>query len=165
MKFSQRKLQTASAFMATLVVLGISGCAPIVSHQGYLAIEAFPGKDVVVGESISSVQEKLGSPSQTSAFEPNIWYYIDQTTQKITYKKAKVTDRTVTVIEFDKAMQAVTSVRTLSIADARNLNPNQNETPTRGRSMTALEQVLGTVGRQSIRREGENPGDQQRRGQ
>ena len=155
------RLTTSGLILAGLLSLG--ACAPTLSHQGYLAVDHDPAKDVKVGDSLDSVQEKLGSPSQTASFDPNIWYFIDQTTQKMTYKPAMIKDRRVTIVEFDKGMEKVTSVKTLTIADSRDIKPNKNETPTRGRAMTALEQILGTVGRQSLTREGENPAEQQRR--
>jgi hypothetical protein len=55
-------------------------------------------------------------------------------------------------------------VKTLSLADGRVLTPNPNKTPTRGRSLTALEQILGTVGHQRLdNSQDTNPGNNRRR--
>ena len=147
--------------LSIVSVAGLSACAPTISHHGYMAVDAAPSKDIKAGDDIAVVQDKLGSPSQTSTFQPNIWYYIDQTNQKMTYKPNVVIQRQVTVIVFDKDMKKVASVKTLALADGIDISPNPNETPTRGRSLTALEQILGTVGRQRIaREEDQNPGSQ-----
>lgn len=152
---------TATALLA----LSLSACAPTLSRQGYLAIEADPAKEIKVGEDTqTSVRTKFGSPSQVATFDSSVWYYVNQTTQKMTYKSAKVVARNVTVVEFDKTTQAVASVKTLSLADGREIALNPNTTPTRGRELTALEQILGNVGRQTImNNEDDNPGGQRRR--
>lgn len=145
--------------------LALSACAPSVARQGYLAIEANPATDIKVGEDTqTSVRTKFGSPSQVATFDPGVWYYVTQTTQKMTYKPAVVTSRTVTVVEFDKDTQAVKTVKTLNLADGREIAINPNKTPTRGRELTAIEQILGNVGRQTITNdEDTNPGGQRRR--
>jgi outer membrane protein assembly factor BamE (lipoprotein component of BamABCDE complex) len=157
------RLTGLATLLATSALLGLSACAPVASHRGYIAFEADPAKDVKVGDSQSSVQEKLGSPSQTASFDPNVWYYIDQMSERMTYKASKTVASKVVVIEFDKTSHVVTKVTSLGLADTRTIAPNSRITPTRGRSMTALEQVLGTVGRQTLPEDQENPGGQRRR--
>ncbi|MFT3996306.1 MAG: outer membrane protein assembly factor BamE [Asticcacaulis sp.] len=153
--------------LATLAAAAttLSACAPSVARQGYLAIEANPATDIKVGEDTqTSVRTKFGSPSQVATFDPSVWYYITQTTQKMTYKPAVITSRTVTVVEFDKDNQSVKAIRTLNLADGRDIAINPNKTPTRGRELTALEQILGNVGRQTLTNdEDSNPGGQRRR--
>jgi outer membrane protein assembly factor BamE (lipoprotein component of BamABCDE complex) len=164
LKMSASRAGLSMGLGVVLLLTSLSGCAPTITKQGYLAIEADPAKDIKVGEPLAVVEEKLGSPSQISTFEPNIWYYIDQTTMKMTYHNNKVIQRNVTVIEFNKNDQTVASVKTLTLADSRDIIPNLNATPTRGRSMTALEQILGTVGRQTLPNDNDkNPGSQRRR--
>jgi len=160
--------KTPAKTLAILAALGLaltaSACAPTLTHHGYLAYDAKPSTDIAVGDSKEIVLDKLGAPSQTSAYDPTEWYYIDQVSMKMTYKMPKVTARGVTIVNFDKSTETVTAVRTLALADGRVLTPNPNKTPTRGRSLTALEQVLGTVGRQRIDDSRDtNPGNQRRR--
>ncbi|WP_189487936.1 outer membrane protein assembly factor BamE [Asticcacaulis endophyticus] len=151
--------------LAGIMAGTLTACAPTISRQGYLVSDVDPSKDIKVGEDTqTSVRTKLGSPSLTASFEPGIWYYIDQTSRKMTYKKSEVTNRKVTVIEFDKSSQVVKEVKTLTLADGRAVDFNQAKTPTRGRELTALEQILGNVGRQTITNEEDsNPGGQRRR--
>ena len=157
-------LKTSSALVAAsaLALLG-TACAPTMTHHGYLAIDAKP-TDIKVGDSQATVLDKLGAPSQTSVYKPSEWYYIDQVSMKMTYKQPRVTARSVTVVDFDPSTQTVATVKTLSLADGRVLTPNPNKTPTRGRSLTALEQVLGTVGHQRLdNSQDTNPGNNRRR--
>jgi outer membrane protein assembly factor BamE (lipoprotein component of BamABCDE complex) len=147
----------ALALMAT-------ACAPTLAHHGYLAYDAKPATDIKVGDTKATVLDKLGQPSQTSAYDPTEWYYIDQVSMKMTYKVPTVTERSITVIDFDKGTDTVAAIKTLSLADGRTLTPNPNKTPTRGRQLSAIEQLLGTVGHQSLSNaQDSNPGNQHRR--
>ncbi|WP_332660809.1 outer membrane protein assembly factor BamE [Brevundimonas sp.] len=140
-----------------------AACAPVIGQNGFQAIDAKPA-DIVAGtDNKQTVLTKLGSPSTTSTFESdNVWYYISQVTEKYTYNRAQVTQRSVTEITFDDAGQ-VAAVNNLSLEDGRVVAMNGRETPTRGRQLTILEQLLGNVGRGQLPRTEEDTPGQQRR--
>jgi outer membrane protein assembly factor BamE (lipoprotein component of BamABCDE complex) len=137
----------AAYAVLTASLLATPACAPITSYSGFQAIESDP-KDVKVGEDTkSTVRGKLGSPSATSTFDPNVWFYISQVKARIAFRRPQVASREVVAITFDKASEAVTSVDKLTLKDGKVIAFNGRETPTRGREMTILEQLLGNVGR------------------
>jgi outer membrane protein assembly factor BamE (lipoprotein component of BamABCDE complex) len=140
-----------------------AACAPVIGQNGFQAIDAKPA-DIVAGtDNKQTVLTKLGTPSTTSTFEhDNVWYYISQVTEKYTYNRAHVTQRSVTEITFDDAGQ-VSAVNNLDLADGRVVAMNGRETPTRGRQLTILEQLLGNVGRGQLPRTDEDEPGQQRR--
>ncbi|WP_411289408.1 outer membrane protein assembly factor BamE [Phenylobacterium sp.] len=140
-----------AAFAAlTAGLLATSACAPITSYSGFQAIESDP-KDVAVGtDTKSTVRGKLGSPSATSTFDPNVWFYMNQIKARIAFRKPTVTARNVTAITFNKDSETVESVSSYTLKDGKVIAFNGRETPTRGREMTVLEQLLGTVGRGSM---------------
>ncbi len=153
-----------SRFVPLFVAVSLAGlsaaCAPTIGSNGCQAIDAKP-QDVVAGtDTKETVLAKLGSPSTTSTFEPDqVWYYISQTTEKYTYNLPKVSTRTVTEITFVPQGDQVASVRTLGLTDGEQITMNRNETPTRGRELTVLEQLLGNVGRGQLpRTEDDTPG-------
>ena len=139
-----------------------TACAPTVGQNGFQAIDAKPA-DIVAGtDTRQTVLTRLGTPSTTSTFErDNIWYYISQVTEKYTYNRPQVTQRTVTEITFNDAGQ-VAQVRTLGLDDGQQIAMNGRETPTRGRQLTILEQLLGNVGRGQLPRTEENIPGQRR---
>ena len=158
----------ASAFalraaMAAALLGSAAACAPVVGQNGFQAIDAKPA-DVVAGtDTKETVLARLGSPSTTSTFEPDtVWYYMTQMTERYTYNKPQVSQRTVTEITFNKADDKVASVRTLSLADGRQIAMERRETPTRGRQLTILEQLLGNVGRGQLPRTEEDVPGQRR---
>jgi len=140
-----------------------SACAPVVGQNGFQAIDAKP-MDIVAGtDTKQTVLTRLGTPSTTSTFErDNVWYYISQVTEKYTYNQAQVTQRSVTEITFNDA-GLVAEVRTLGLDDGQRVSMNARETPTRGRQLTILEQLLGNVGRGQLPRTDEDVPGQQRR--
>jgi hypothetical protein len=91
--------------------------------------------------------EKLGSPSAVSTFDNNTWYYISQTTDRVAFYMPRVIKRDVVAIKFNQADEKVASVNTYTLKDGKVIAYNGRETPTRGREMTILEQLLGNVGR------------------
>jgi len=127
-----------------------SACAPLKSYSGFQAIEANP-KDVQVGtDTKSTVRGKLGSPSATSTFDPNVWFYINQVKERVAFKRPRVTSRNVTALTFNRDTEIVESVDNYTLKDGKVIAFNGHETPTRGRELTVLEQLLGTVGRGSM---------------
>ena len=134
-----------SRFVPLFVAVSLAGlsaaCAPMIGSNGFQAIDAKP-QDIVAGtDTKETVLARLGSPSTTSTFEPDqVWYYISQTTEKYTYNRP-------------------VAVRTLGLADGEQIAMNRTETPTRGRALTVLEQLLGNVGRGQLpRTEDDTPG-------
>ncbi len=148
-----------AALSATVLT---AACAPVVGQNGFQAIDAKP-TDIVAGtDTRQTVLTKLGTPSTTSAFESEtVWYYISQVTEKYTYNRPQVTQRSVTEITFNEGGQ-VAAVRTLGLDDGERLAMNGRETPTRGRQLTILEQLLGNVARGQLPRTEEDLPGQRR---
>ena len=145
---------------AGAALLASAACAPIVGANGFQVIDAAPA-DVVAGtDTKATVLARLGSPSTTSTFEKDqVWYYISQVTEKYTFRRPEVTQRSVTEITFAEGSDQVAAVRTLSLADGEGVSMDGAETPTRGRRLTVLEQLLGNVGRGQLpRTEDDVPG-------
>jgi outer membrane protein assembly factor BamE (lipoprotein component of BamABCDE complex) len=131
---------------AVMLGAGLSACAPTVSYNGFQAREERP-QDVKPGvDTKSTVLSRLGSPSMVSTFEPNIWFYISQVTSKVAYKEPSLKSRNITAITF-AADEKVQAVNNYDINNSYKIAYAKEETPTRGRQITVLEQLLGNVGR------------------
>jgi outer membrane protein assembly factor BamE (lipoprotein component of BamABCDE complex) len=62
----------------------------------------------------------------------------------------KTIQREVVAISFDHDTEQVKSVDRYTIQDGRVIAYNTHETPTRGREMTVLEQLVGSIGAGSV---------------
>jgi outer membrane protein assembly factor BamE (lipoprotein component of BamABCDE complex) len=143
------------AIVATglIVIAGaasLSACAPIQSYSGFQTIESDP-KDVKVGaDTKSTVRGRLGSPSATSTFDNNTWFYMNQLKSRVAFQRPAIVARNIVAISFDKDSEVVKSVNSYTLKDGKVIAFNGRETPTRGRELTILEQILGNVGRGSV---------------
>jgi outer membrane protein assembly factor BamE (lipoprotein component of BamABCDE complex) len=148
---------------ALATATAVAACAPTVGRNGFQPIDVMP-TDIVAGtDDKSTVLAKLGSPSTTSVFEgENVWYYITQTTEQYTFNPAQVAQRSVTAITFNEADDKVLEVRELGLEAGEQIAMNDRQTPTRGRQLTILEQLLGNVGRGQLPRTEENVPGQRR---
>jgi outer membrane protein assembly factor BamE (lipoprotein component of BamABCDE complex) len=150
------------AFATCAVIVSgtlLSACTPSVSFEGYQAIEAKPADVKVGADTKSTVRARLGSPSTVSTFDPNIWFYISQVNQREAFYMPRTIRRDVVAISFSKEDQAVTEVDVLSLKDGRVIAYNGRETPTRGRQLSVLEQLLGNLGQGQLNNNQDiNPG-------
>lgn len=146
--------------MAAALAAGAGACAPQVGRHGFQMIDVAPNEIEAGVDTRETVLTKLGSPSTRSTFEgDNVWYYISQTTEHYTYNPTDVVARSITEITFTEGTDQVASVRLLGLEDGREIAMNSRETPTRGRELSVIEQLLGNVGRGQLpRTEDDDPG-------
>ena len=138
------------AFVAASLALGPAACSPIVYHQGFQVVDVRPA-DIKVGtDTRSTVLQKLGSPTTTSTFDKNVWFYMSQMRSQTSFYTPKTVQRDVVAIAFDPSSESVRAVDTFTLADGRVIAYNVHETPTRGREMTVLEQLIGSIGAGSV---------------
>jgi outer membrane protein assembly factor BamE (lipoprotein component of BamABCDE complex) len=135
------------AAVATLLLslLGASACSPVNSYQGFQAVDHTPTEVKVGEDSRSTVLAKLGSPTEVSTFDKNTWYYISQMASHTAFYHPRINKRDVVAITFRKSDDQVAAVNTFTLKDGRVIAYNNHETPTRGREMTVLEQLLGSI--------------------
>jgi outer membrane protein assembly factor BamE (lipoprotein component of BamABCDE complex) len=141
-------------------------CSPVGSYQGFQIVDVRPA-DVKVGQDTrSTVLDKLGSPTLTSTFDKDVWFYVGQIRSQTSFYLPKTVKRDVVAISFDHDTQQVKSVNSYALQDGRVIAYNTRETPTRGREMTVLEQLVGAIGAGSALptnqdiTPGSHPGDQ-----
>ncbi|HEY5071921.1 MAG TPA: outer membrane protein assembly factor BamE [Caulobacteraceae bacterium] len=135
-----------AAAVLVLVFLGASACVPTSSYQGFQAIDQNPAEVKVGADTRASVLAKLGTPTASSTFDKDTWFYMTQVSSKTAFYHPHVTRRSIVAIAFDKGADQVTAVDTFTLKDGRVIAYNGRETPTRGRQTTFLEQLFGNIG-------------------
>ncbi|MDO8297062.1 MAG: outer membrane protein assembly factor BamE [Caulobacter sp.] len=139
--------KAALAAASAIVLMSTGACMPMTTYSGFQAIEVNPA-DIKTGDDTkSTVLGKLGSPSAKSTFDPNVWFYMSQVTDRVAFYQPRVAARNVFAITFDPATEQVTAVNSYTLRDGKVFAYNSRETPTRGRELSILEQLLGNVGR------------------
>ena len=145
------------------LLAGAAACAPVTSYNGFQARDEKPAEVKVGADTRSTVLARLGSPTTQSSFGDPVFYYITQVTEREAYLKPRVRNREVTAITFDKE-EKVAAVKTYKLTDGYRVAYGGRETPTRGRSVNWVEQILGTIGRGGMLPQDNDPGQARGRG-
>jgi outer membrane protein assembly factor BamE (lipoprotein component of BamABCDE complex) len=141
-------LRSSALFTCALIASAtlVGACTPTTDFQGFQAIDAKP-QDLQAGiDTKVSVRTKLGTPSVVSTFDPNVWFYISQVTESQSFYQPKLIRRDVVAVSFNPGGDTVAKVDTLTMKDGRVIAFDGRETPTRGRQLTAIEQLIGEIG-------------------
>lgn len=145
---------------AALALGAATACAPVQTYSGFRPERNdVQIQDPQVGvDTRETVQARFGSPSTTAVFDQTAWYYISAAEERVAFYTPRVTDRHVLVVRFDG--DVVSSVERYGLERGRLINYEGETTPTRGRELGLLEQLLGNVGAPPIRaNDPENPRD------
>lgn len=139
-RYAQRLLHS------TLIAVALAACQPTIDQRGNLpddrkisAIE--PG--VTTKQAVSQL---LGTPSSVSTFGDKTWYYISRRTEQTAFFNPQVLDQQVIVVGFDEG-GIVRNVQHLNLADSRPVDPSPRETPSAGKELGFVEQLLGNLGK------------------
>jgi outer membrane protein assembly factor BamE (lipoprotein component of BamABCDE complex) len=147
-------------FSAAALALGAAAaCAPVQTYSGFLPerndvqiADPQPGVDTR-----STVQQRFGTPSTTAVFDQTSWYYVSSVQEQVAFYTPETTERRVMVVRFNG--DTVSAVEKFGVERGRLVAYNDEVTPTRGRELGILEQLLGNVGNTSpIRAEEEQQG-------
>jgi outer membrane protein assembly factor BamE (lipoprotein component of BamABCDE complex) len=139
-------LARTAALAVVLAAAAAAACTPIVRRHGYVPEELPLSAIQPTVDTRSSVLERYGNPSTSAVFDENTWYYITNVREQLGYLQPESSARSIVAVHFDD-FGRVAEVETFSLADARNPSIVGRKTPTRGRELTILEQLLGNVGR------------------
>ncbi len=142
-----RTALSARTLVLTALAAGAlaSACTPIVRRHGYAPEREALTEIAPAQDTRATVLARFGNPSTRSVFDDNTWYYITDVTQQLGYLSPETSARSVTAVRFD-ARGVVASVDRYSLEDGRIVALVDRETPTRGRELSVLEQLLGNVG-------------------
>jgi outer membrane protein assembly factor BamE (lipoprotein component of BamABCDE complex) len=142
---SQRSKQTSIALTLALA-LAIGACAPRVSIRGNLPREEQLVKVVVGEQKRDEVAEILGTPSTLGTFDDKVWYYISRKTEKFAFLDEKIVDQQVVAIYFNDN-DVVQAIHHYNKDDLRQVGMVDRTTPTAGKDLSILDQLIGNLGR------------------
>jgi outer membrane protein assembly factor BamE (lipoprotein component of BamABCDE complex) len=147
---ANERRRTAVSMRAGLLALVAAGpllaaCAPQVDTRGNLPL-AEAVEQIRVGQPREQVSDVLGSPSTVALFDGEIWYYIGERTETVAFFRPTVLERKILAIRFDGSGR-VDAIDRYDLADARPIAPIDRVTPTKGKELTFLQQIIGNVGR------------------
>lgn len=127
-------------------LLALASCTPIVDVRGHSEEQA-DYSQIITGQSgPEDVRALLGSPSTESTFGAKTWYYMTERKETVGLHAPEVIDHKVTAVEFDEN-DRVAEIYEVDKEKSRNVTFVEKTTPTEGRKMTAIEQLMGNFGK------------------
>jgi len=142
-----RHTSLAPTLALTLALaIGTAACTPSVDIRGNLP-DAEVLAQIKEGKTTrDEVQALLGTPSATATFGEESWQYISARTETVAFFKPELKDRKAVSITFDRN-GVVKQVTSRGMQDGVNIQTVERETPTAGKEMSILEQLVGNVGK------------------
>ncbi|MEX2628889.1 MAG: outer membrane protein assembly factor BamE [Tistlia sp.] len=143
---SPSRRAAALLLAAPLLIGALSACSSRVAVRGNLpdpeeVVEVMPGES-----RRDDVQRILGSPSTLSTFQDDTWYYIGERTEQVAFFEPEVIERSVLVVTFNDA-GLVDDTQLFTVEDAQEIAMVDRTTPTEGKELTVLQQLIGNIGR------------------
>ena len=135
----------------------LGACDNIVDLRGFAPTPGSVEKLEAGTQSREDVVRLVGSPSAVATFNPNVWYFVSQRQETWAFLKPSITKQDVMQVTFNDAGR-VTDIKTYDLKDARDIDMVARVTPTAGKELTVLEQILGNIGRFSGPKRETNPG-------
>ncbi|MBK1697937.1 outer membrane protein assembly factor BamE [Rhodovibrio salinarum] len=139
-----RRLRQLS--LAGASVLALAGCELPVQVHGNLPDDTELARIEPGKQGRTDVVNLLGPPSVRSSFQDSTWYYVGQKQTQFAFFEPDIKERNVLVLTFD-GQDRLTGKKLYTMADAQNINLVDRETPTEGRNLSLIQQLLGNVGR------------------
>lgn len=137
--------RVAAGVAVLAAAAGLSGCASIRDHRGYLVDQALvdavqPGID-----NMQSVGKSLGRPTFVSEFGRKDWYYLSIDTKQAAFTRPRTSAQSVLKISFD-GNGNVSGIQKSGMEHVVLLNPDGHKTPTLGKERSFLEDLFGNIG-------------------
>jgi outer membrane protein assembly factor BamE (lipoprotein component of BamABCDE complex) len=140
-----RRISVAAPLVLASALLA-AGCDSFVDQRGFAATPGSVDKIEVGTQSREDVVRLIGSPSAVATFNPNVWYYISQRQETFAFFKTQLVDQKIMQLTFNDSGR-LEGIKKYDLADAEHITMVSRITPTEGKQLTILEQVLGNVGR------------------
>jgi outer membrane protein assembly factor BamE (lipoprotein component of BamABCDE complex) len=147
-KHSLRSIRSACSILVITGVAGFgaAGCEEVVDVRGNLPHPSVVSKIKPGFHKRGDVENMLGTPSAIATFKKEVWYYIGGRVKTVSFFKPEILERKVVAVRFDQR-GIVTKIEAQDASNVRKIQLVERETPTKGKDLTFLQQIIGNIGR------------------
>ena len=135
-------IRTFLAFLA----LSLSGCETRISKHGMVPTDNELALIKPGVHNRGDVRIILGSPSTVARFKPKAWYYVETQFKKKAIANSSLLTRKIVEVQFDD-QGFVKKIKSFDTTDEQKIRPVERETPTGGKKLTIIQQLIGNAGR------------------
>jgi len=131
-----------------IMAVALGGCElGFTDTRGYVPDEESLSRLEPGRQNRDDVQQLLGSPASQGVFDAEqSWYYIMRKTYQFAFLQPEVLDQRVVVVHFDDG-GTLRDVRRYNLEDGIVVDPVTRETPSPGKELSFLEQLIGNLGK------------------
>jgi outer membrane protein assembly factor BamE (lipoprotein component of BamABCDE complex) len=144
------------SFLAASALL-VAACESQVDLRGFAPTPGAVEKLEVGSQSRDDVVRLIGTPSAVATFNPNVWYFISQRQETFAFLKPEITEQKIMQVTFNDAGR-ISDIKHYDLKDSKDIAMVARVTPTAGKELTVLEQILGNIGKFSGPKKESNPG-------
>lgn len=123
-----------------------AACTPTVATRGNMVSEIKLAEIEPQVSTRADVERTWGPPTTVAPFNDKVWYYIGETTKQQGIFEAEVERRQTIKVAFDDN-GTVTEIAAIDPKLAKDIEPVDRKTPTAGKEYTALQQMIGNIGK------------------
>lgn len=136
-------------FTILSVLLLATACAPIVANRGNMLEDDRLAQIKKNETDQATVQTILGPPTTTGTFDKQTWYYSGKRTEQQAFFRPDTLAQRTVMIHFNETgivdqLAEVTPDQQVAVV------PESRITPTTGRAMTAIDQLIENAGRPGL---------------
>jgi outer membrane protein assembly factor BamE (lipoprotein component of BamABCDE complex) len=130
------------------VALGaaLAGCEGTIDVRGYVPNEELRERLPPGLQTRQDVNDLLGTPSTVAVFKDETWLYITRKTKTVSFFTPTVLEQQVVAVDFDEK-GVIADVRRYELADGKVINHVSRKTPSPGKELSFIEQLVGNVGK------------------
>jgi len=140
-----RKSLALAAVLAGALVMS-TACSPRSANRGHIPPPSQLEKLEVGTHSKDYVRNVLGTPSTIGTFDKEVWYYIGRRVEQWAFLRESIIEQKVVAIYFDEQGK-IAYIQNYSKQDGREIEMVGRKTPTSGRELGVVEQIIGNLGR------------------
>jgi outer membrane protein assembly factor BamE (lipoprotein component of BamABCDE complex) len=133
-------------YLAVGLALLLGACSTTVETHGHRLDEDRVAQIRPGASSRGDVASLLGTPSALASFDDRTWYYVGRRIEEENFFDRDLEAQDVVRVRFDQ-FGIVEEVDRFEIADARAVDPVDDETPTGGNELSLVQQFIGNIGR------------------
>ncbi len=140
---------------AVMVGLTVSSCTPTVAKRGNMIDDEALSQIKVGATTREEVAKVLGTPTEMATFDDKIWYYIGRRTEQTAFFDPELTEQKVVAIKFTPEGK-VEKISKGTDKYVQDIDPVSAKTPTYGKEISVMQQLLGNLGKPSIPKDNKN---------
>jgi outer membrane protein assembly factor BamE (lipoprotein component of BamABCDE complex) len=137
---------SAPSRLVLALALLLGACNTTVINHGHRIVDDDLARIRPGFTSRGEVVALLGSPSAQADFDADTWYYVGRRVEEETFFNRRLASQNVVRVQFDET-GVVSRIERFDMADARDVTPSSDSTPTGGNELSVFEQFIGNIGR------------------